>query len=512
MESNNRQLAVNMVASVLSTALTYIVSFFLTPYIVSKLGVAAYGFVGLATQIIGYSSLVTIVLNSMAGRFITIQYHKGNFEKANQYYSSVFYGNTIIGSIILIASAIVTFYLNNLINIPDDLVTDVKILFAFLAINTVIGLLFSVFAVAPFIRNRLDYTNTRNIIGNFLRAGVLFSMFVFLPPEIWYFGFTGLITTIYIVVMNRRFLKRLTPELHISRSNFNFKAIRELISLGVWNLVSKCSVTLEKGLNLLIANLFVGAKLTGILSLSLIVPGMVHGICAMMAGNFAPSCTKMYAENNYQGIMHEMSKSIRIMGFLASIPIAIFIVEGKQFFHLWVPMENADLLYWLSIAGSFVMVVAMPLEPLWNIFTIFNKVKKSSLNLLIWSIAMLSTTLIGVYLTDSPMIRLFIIASVSSVYASIRTLTFLPLYGAKCLQLKPWPFYRDILRNLLSLGVIIIISLAIPKIPGAEGWLALIIEALRTAVIGIIINWFLSLNKTDRQYLTLEFKRIVLRR
>ena len=76
--SANRQLAINMIASLSTFAVGLGVRFFLTPYIVGTLGREAYGFIGLSADILSYTGLVTIALNSMAGRFVTIKYAAGN--------------------------------------------------------------------------------------------------------------------------------------------------------------------------------------------------------------------------------------------------------------------------------------------------------------------------------------------------------------------------------------------------------------------------------------------------
>ena len=500
MRSNNRQLGINMIASMLSYFVSYAIYFFLTPYIVKELGVAAYGFVGLSNQIIGYSSLITIALNSMAGRFITIEYHKGNIEKANSYYSSVFYGNCIISVFLLIVSSILVIYLDRVINIPDDLIVDVKILFSFLAFNTILGLVANVYATATFIKNRLDYTNIRDVIGNFIKAGVLILFFTLLAPKVWYFGFTSLVLTLYVSYTNYRFTVKHTPDLCINKSYYDFSRIKELVISGVWNLITKLSTLLETGFNLLIANLFIGAELTGAFALSTTVPMMINSICAKMASNFAPSWTQLYALENKDSLRGEILKSIRIMGFIASIPISLFIVLGKDFYQLWVPTQDADLLFWLSVVGLLVMIVAMPLEPLWNIFTITNKVKKTSINLLEWSVAIFSCVLIGMFVTENPLARLFILASVRSVLATIRTLTFLPLFGAKCLGYKKTVFYPAILRNLICIGGIILLSSLISFINMPVSWGALVLKALFVSAIGVVCNWFLSLNSSDRKY------------
>lgn len=501
MRSSNRQLGINMIASVFSFIVTYAIYFFLTPYIVKGLGVAAYGFVGLSNQIIGYSSLITIALNSMAGRFITIEYHKGNLEKANSYFSSVFFGNCIISAFLLIASSLLVIYLDCIINIPDDLIWDVKWLFAFLSINSIIALITNVYATATFIKNRLDYANIREVFGNLIRAGVLILLFALLSPKVLYFGVTSLVTTIYVTFTNYRFTKKLTPELCIKKSYFNFVRIKELIFSGIWNLITKLSALLENGFNLLIANLFLGAELAGVYALSATVPTMINSICARMANNFAPSWTHLYALDDKESLKTEILKSIRIMGFLTSIPITLFVILGKDFYQLWVPTQDSNLLYWLSIVGSFVMVVAMPLEPLWNIFTIVNKVKKTSINLLEWSVAIFAGVLLGMFFTEQPLIRLFIIAGVRSVLASIRTLTFLPLYGAKCLGYDNSFFYPAIIKNLICVVIMIMLNSFLFFIGFTSSWFSLIVKGIIVTVIGVLCNWFLSLNSSDRIYL-----------
>ena len=111
----NKQIAINMVAQVMVLIIHLAISFFLTPFIVRTIGVEAYGFVGLSNNIIGYMQVITVALNSMAGRFITIEYHKGNLRKANQYFSSVFYANCILGAVILLLSLGMVFYLEYII-------------------------------------------------------------------------------------------------------------------------------------------------------------------------------------------------------------------------------------------------------------------------------------------------------------------------------------------------------------------------------------------------------------
>ncbi|MGN1432220.1 MAG: hypothetical protein ACI4XI_00820, partial [Ruminococcus sp.] len=74
-KSTGKQMSINIIASIVAFGVTIGINFFLTPYLVSSLGTEAYGFIGLANNFVQYATIVTSALNSMAGRFISVEYH-----------------------------------------------------------------------------------------------------------------------------------------------------------------------------------------------------------------------------------------------------------------------------------------------------------------------------------------------------------------------------------------------------------------------------------------------------
>lgn len=96
-ESRNTQMIINLIANLISFAVTLGISFFLSPYIVQKLGAEANGFITLANNFISYATLVKTALNSVGSRYIIVAYHRGEIDKVNKYYSSLFFGDLIIG-------------------------------------------------------------------------------------------------------------------------------------------------------------------------------------------------------------------------------------------------------------------------------------------------------------------------------------------------------------------------------------------------------------------------------
>lgn len=74
--NNKKSLFINMIATTLAFVINAVISFIITPYLVKILGDEAYGFIGLANNFVSYASIITVALNSMAARFITIEIHK----------------------------------------------------------------------------------------------------------------------------------------------------------------------------------------------------------------------------------------------------------------------------------------------------------------------------------------------------------------------------------------------------------------------------------------------------
>ncbi len=71
-KSSGKQMSINIIASIVSFAVTIGINFFLTPYLVKELGSDAYGFIGLANNFVQYGTIITMALNSISGRFISI--------------------------------------------------------------------------------------------------------------------------------------------------------------------------------------------------------------------------------------------------------------------------------------------------------------------------------------------------------------------------------------------------------------------------------------------------------
>ena len=256
--NRNKQVIVNVIASLLSCIVSTGVSLIITPRIIAQMGSQGSAYLEQANQFVNYAAIAATALNSMGGRFITIRIHQKDDEGANEYFNSILYCNLGIVAFLIIPVILVVMYLEKIMNIDPALTNDVKILFALTFVNFMVTIISTTFSTATFATNRLDLTALRTIESQILKAGILILAFAFLPVKVCYMGFATLIATVYLLVFYIHYTKKLLPQIHISPKFFRLKKILEILSAGIWNTIMRAGQALTNGLDTIIANLMVG--------------------------------------------------------------------------------------------------------------------------------------------------------------------------------------------------------------------------------------------------------------
>jgi len=493
-----------MVFSAISFAINLGISFFFTPYLIRTVGTEAYGFFPLTNTIIGYTSIITAAIGSMAGRFIIMEFYGGSMDKARTYYTTVIVANTALSLLFSIAGIFGLFFLEKIINIPPYLETDVKILFGLTLLCLVISLPLGILSVGLSVKNVNHYSAYSSVTGNFVRVGVMFVLYWSFRPSIVYIGIAGVASMMVGLGYGFFFKRKFLPEISFSpRTHFNVKAVWELASSGVWNSVNQLSNVLLQGLDLLIANVFISAMATGEYALAKTMPGIIYSVLAMFSGAFYPQFNILYAKREYSELHHEINKSIKVMSALMGIPIGLLIVYGHNFFSLWVPGQNIDELTLLSTITLIPMIFGASVNPIFGVFTITNHLKVPSLVLLFSGLAQ---TAVIVLLLKYTSLGIFAIAIVSAIQGGVRNFLFSPQYAAHCLGLPRYSLYKAILKGCFGMTVIIGIGYLFKAVYNPESWPGLLCSFVVVGLIVLAVNFFVIFNNNDREYATALLK------
>ncbi|MFA9376691.1 MAG: lipopolysaccharide biosynthesis protein [Lachnotalea sp.] len=509
---NKKRLVINLTAQMISFIVSMGINFVLTPYITVHVGKESYSYVLMSLNFVSYAQIFVSALNTMASRFITINIHQENYEDANKYFSSVFYANVIISAVLILPSVLVVRFLDQIINIDAGLITDVKVLFLFVVINFFISIIASIFNVATYATNRLDLVAIKTIQSDLIRTVILVGAYVFFRPYLWYIGFASVVCTVFLAFANRRFTNELLPDIKVSRRYFDINKIWELVSLGLWNSITRLGQVLLEQVDLFIANIFISKEAGGVLGLAKAVPMVVASLMANMIGIFNPQITIAYAKGDTEQLVKVIKSCNRMIIFLLSIPIAFLTAYGREFYQIWTPKENAELLYQLSILTVGTLYVSMSIQVLYHVFIITKKVKENSIVILLSGV--LTTIVVIVILkytenTENANIGIYAVAGVSTIIGLLRNLTFTPIYAAKSLGIKWYSFYSDIGLGLVSIGMIIIIGVVSKYLFVIDSYATLFSVGIPAGFIALIANYFIILTKSEREMLFNRVKRVL---
>ncbi len=478
--------------------INYLITLFLTPYVTENIGTDAYGFVSFAKNIAQYATYVTMALNSLAGRYISIEYHRNNKDKANIYFSSTFFGDVFLGTAMFGVGVVLILFLEKAFTIPAGLVNDVKFLFIFVFLKFWIVTVFSVYSVGAYVSNKLDVTGVFKGLSYVAEAVILLILFLAFKPSVAFVGIGLLIATVVIVLSDIWITRRYVGDLRIRKADFRMSAVKTLVGGGIWTSVTQLGNFLHNGLDLAICNLMLTPLAMGQLAIAQSMDMIFKSMMSIVSHAFQPNLLKIYAEDDKDGLLKELVLAMNVSALLSNLAFAGFMALGMAYYRLWIPKEDISLIYILTIVCVSSGISSGIITPCYYIYSLTaKKIVSAFITLISGALNVLSMYFLIRYT------NLGIYAVVLTTAVLVTLINFLPhpLYMAYLLKL-PWhTFYPAIGRNLLSCIVMTILLKGLSMIYMPSSWLLLGICIVLYSVVGALVHAWIVLDRNQRRNL-----------
>ena len=498
--SSNKQLVINVFASIISTLAGLGVAFLLTPFLISNIGKEVYSFYPIANNFVTYFTIIVNALNALASRFITIEVVKRNKEKAQEYFSSVFFANLFLAFVFIIPMVVIVGIVDKIFDIPEIYVRDVKILFILIFLSLLINVISSVFGVATFVCNRIDFRSYQQVVVILLRIILYIILFNVFPANIMYIGIVTLAESLMNCTIQIFLTKKLMPEFHICFAKAKLFAVKTLLSSGIWNSINSLGSNLLSGISVFMSNILMGAIASGNISIVQTLSNLCTTLISMMVNVFYPRMTREYAENGKIGLDKETKRSQIVMGGLITVPIVLLIIYGKPFYELWMPGEDGQLLQRLSAISLIPYVFQANMWTLTQIYSVLNRVKKPAE-------VMLGFGIVNIFLL-SVMSNIFnniiIIPIITSLLNVLYCVVFVPIHIARELSVSVIPYYLHIIKTLLSVVIICILGTIIRASFYPTTWLMFIVSGGISAILSYLIYFVVVILNRNTVFLIRE--------
>ena len=492
-------MALNLLSGVVFFALQLAINFFLAPFILRTLGEEAYGFLTLANSLIAYAYILTALINSLAGRFVATSYHQNDLLGANSFYSSALIANAFFSFIIAIISGVFIIYLQSFLQVSDELIFDVKLCFALYALNFIIGLFNGVLGISAFVKNKVYLISLRRAFSSLIFAFFVLVLYYFYAPLITYAALAALIASVFVLFSSLIISKRLNTGLEFAIRLFSWNKIKQLCVAGAFSSFTMLSQSILNSVDLLLCNIFLNPASMGVLAIAKAVVLFMFSFIGTAASSFLPRFVEYYSKNNIPALINEIIFSSKVLCFLATAPISVFVVFCKDFYALWLPFKNADE---IGFIANLALIAALPaiimscMYPLLSINIAANKQKNAAIATLIMALVTALAQFVALKYFGLGLLAIFVIAS----FTYCAKLIFFDIFNAAfILNINAFSFVPLFLKNLalfaLNIALLYLIKMQIFLI---NSWAKLIIFGFLFMAFSYALSYFILFNKYEK--------------
>lgn len=492
-ENRFRNSSLNLTFNILAMLLSMGLSFWITPFITNSIGAEGYGFIPLTQQFVNYMTVITISITAISGRFFTMARIKGNTELAQDYFSSTLFATVVIAICLIIPFVISGIFIDKIINVPDEFLTDVRITHIIFIAVFLIMFITSAFNDGPFSENKLYYTSGIKIIQLLIKTTLIVSMCLFLVPKIWYVSLGTLFGAIVMMILTVLAFKKLVPEIKITMKPHT--RLKEILLTGIWISISEVGAILFLQIDLLVSNWFLTLEATGEYAVLLQISALLRTFGGTIISIFLPVVITLYASKKHLEMKKYINNAVTYTGIALALPIGIICGLGGALLSLWINPS------FVSYQGVLVVLTAhlainLPVQVLFSIQTATAKLKVPAMVTLIMGALnfVLACVFAGVFKWG-----VMGIAIAGAVVLTCKNTLFTPLYVARITGQKWYAYLPGILKPLLATGLVGISCYIIQQTISIPNFFVFFLICICVGIAYLGFVWLFLINKNERK-------------
>jgi O-antigen/teichoic acid export membrane protein len=336
-----RRIAQNVLSNWFALAVTTVIAFFLSPFVVHHLGNLGYGVWVIIMSLVSYMGLLDLGLRGAVTRFVSKGSTQQNHEESSQAVSGALWIRLWISSAIIVAGLILSVAFNHIFVIPVALQQAARLALLITAVTVSMNLWCGVFAGVLVALHRYDVTSAVSILQACLRAaGVVFllrSGHGILSLAIWDLC-TGIAANAIIIV----FCFRIYPQLKLVFGRPDRATLTKLWNYSFYAFLINLALQVTYYTDNLVVGAFLSPAAVTLYAIGGILIGYSRQIVTSMTSTFTPLASTFEAQGSFQNLRRLVIHGTRA-ALLVSLPIqAALFFRGHTFIRLWMGEQYAQ--------------------------------------------------------------------------------------------------------------------------------------------------------------------------
>jgi O-antigen/teichoic acid export membrane protein len=337
-----KRFAFNVIMNWIAMAVGMVVPFFLTPFVVRKLGPTAYGVWILSVSTVAYLNLLDLGLRSAVIRFVSKAEAQGNMAEAREAIGAALWFRLLIACGVTAISVVLALVFPHIFKIPPDLQRASQLTVLLCALGIAVTLLSGVFGAVLAAIHRFDVLSWTSMMQTLARAGGVLLLLSkghgLVSLACWEFtvvllvGVTTCIIALKIFPVCRVRIRR--PDAKTLKAIWNYSFITFIVVIAVQIIINT-------------DNIVVGAFLSvGLVSFYSIGGSLINyssQVVTAVSTTFGPMASNLEASGKFDEL-----QSLLIRGTQATLalllPVSLALLfRGKTFIGLWMGPRYSEI-------------------------------------------------------------------------------------------------------------------------------------------------------------------------
>jgi membrane protein EpsK len=485
--------SINLVSRLANYGLGILVGLWLTPYLIRRLGVAAYGLVPLVMTVTSYMGLFTVSLNGAVGRFITIALDRQDYDEANRVFNTSFWGTLAILLLLLGPWLWCCFHGELFFNLPSGYERQFSWLFVCAMTVFFMTALGSSFSVSSFCMNRFDLDNLVGTVSTIIRVCSILLMFNLFEPKITYVGLALVIAFGSNIVLTVFVWRHLTPMLRLNLSGFSSEVFLKLAGMGGWIVVDQLGTILLLSIEMVVVNKVLGPENAGHYGAIMVWSVQLRSLSGLIGSVFAPTTISLYGQQQISVLVSYCRRAVKFVGLVMALPIGLICGFARPLLNIWLG-PNFDPLTLLLVLMTLPLCASLPIMPLFALQVATRHVRIPGIVTLVVGLGNVG---LAVLLSGPLGWGMYGVAGAGAIALATRNILFTPAYAAHILRIDRWTFYREVYPVVVGTLALAGTGWMLSHLIRPHTWFQLGLSAM--AAVGIILPLFCRFLLTQKE-------------
>lgn len=354
MQLRVRHIARNVLFNWFGTIVNMAVGFFLSPFVLHRLGDVAYGVWVLTVSVVGYLGLLDFGMQSSVLRFVSKGNTQGDHQGASEAISAALWVRLLISALALVLSVGLAAVFPLMFKVPPDLASDARKAILLVGATTVVTMAIGVMGTVLSALNRYDLQNYVKLVQTAVRVVGVVAVLLH-GHGIVAIAVCELISAVVGNLLLVWVAHRLYPELRIHLGKPKKETLRKIWSYSVYAFILTIAVQLVYQTDNMVVGAFVSTTAVTFYAIANSLCRYAGQVINSINNTFTPAASTYEAAGDTASLLMLYRNGTRAT-ILVSLPMMItLIVRGSSFIGLWMGPEYSHS------SGIVLIILGIPL-------------------------------------------------------------------------------------------------------------------------------------------------------